>query len=91
MTDYSTKATNFIQKLSEGYQSFSYKKADGTTRSANGTTKLSEIPESARSTVTGTLNSDPNSTTISYWDKDANDWRTCKRDSLIFNDDTEAA
>lgn len=69
-------------QLSEGRATFSFTKSDGTVRQANGTTNVDLIPESSRQSAS-TLNSNPNSNTVQYWDFDANDFRQFNPNNVI--------
>lgn len=71
--------TDIVSALNEGVVSFSYKKSDGSTRTATGTTKTDLIPEGKRpSTDRNTAESQ----TISYYDTEKQDWRSFNRSSL---------
>lgn len=59
------------QKLSEGIVTFFFKKKDGTLRPANGTTKLTNIPESNHPKGTGV----PKAQTV-YFDLQKQAWRS---------------
>lgn len=74
--------TNIVTALNEGRVTFTYKKADGSTRKAVGTTQTSLIPESERAA------SNPNTTTseqVRYYDLDSKGWRSFSRASLDAN------
>jgi WYL_2, Sm-like SH3 beta-barrel fold len=71
--------TNIVTALNEGVVSFTYTKADGSTRTARGTTNSDMIPESARATTN--RNTDT-SAQVSYYDLDKNAWRSFARSNL---------
>lgn len=68
-----------IESLAEGVTSFKYRKADGSVREANGTTNMTLIPEAMRP-ATAVSTDGP---AISYFDTEANGWRSFRRDSLV--------
>ena len=71
--------TNIVSTLNEGVVSFTYKKADGSTRTARGTTKSDLIPESDRAT---TLRNTETSEQVDYYDLEKNGWRRFTRSQL---------
>lgn len=74
--------TNIDAELNGGEVSFRYTKADGTVRSARGTTNLSLMPTAAAATVSGQIN-ESNSSKVTYYDLDKNGWRSFTRANLI--------
>lgn len=80
--DRSNYMTDIVTALNEGVVSFTYKKSDGTTRQATGTTKTDLIPEGKRPT---TDRNTPSSQTISYYDTGKSDWRSFSRSALDVN------
>lgn len=68
-----------IENLSEGVVSFKYRKSDGSLREAKGTTNLNLIPEANRPATTVVTDGPA----ISYFDVDANGWRSFRRDSVV--------
>jgi hypothetical protein len=81
--------TNIVTALNEGTVSFSYRKADGSTRKATGTTKADLIPESDR--ASSNANTDT-SEQVRYYDIDSKGWRSFSRSALDQNSvKTEAA
>ncbi len=79
----SNDITNF---LSEGRVNFVYTKADGTSRTASGTTNSDLIPEGARAETKNTAASE----VVSYFDLDKNDWRSFRREGLKADSITQA-
>lgn len=71
--------TDIVTALNEGVVSFTYKKSDGTTRQATGTTKTDLIPEGKRPTSNRNT---AESQTISYYDTSKQDWRSFSRSAL---------
>ncbi len=61
-----------VQALKEGAVRFTYVKADGTVRTANGTLNPALAPESQRA---GIEQIDASSEKVSYWDMDAENFR----------------
>lgn len=70
--------TNIVTALNEGKVSFTYQKADGTTRKATGTTNTTMIPAAKVAPNPNTNES----TSIKYFDLEANDWRQFTRSTL---------
>ena len=70
--------TNIVTALNEGRVTFTYRKADGTTRKATGTTNNSLIPAAAQATSTNT----DASAQVRYYDLDRNGWRSFVRANL---------
>lgn len=75
-----------VQMLTEGATSFSYTKTDGSTRKATGTLNPDLIPENKRAGSTQPADA----TTVAYYDLDANDWRSFRKDSLVAGSATSA-
>lgn len=78
-------AQDLKKKLHEGVVSFTFKKKDGTTRTAKGTTKMDLIPEEKRP-VEKTI--DPNvvqgeTSFQTYYDIDKQAWRSFVKSSLV--------
>ncbi len=71
--------TDIVSALNEGKVSFTYKKADGSTRQATGTTNASMIPESARA---ATDSNTETSEQVRYYDLGSNGWRSFNRSAL---------
>lgn len=71
--------TNIVSTLNEGVVSFTYKKSDGSTRQARGTTNPELIPEAAR--AVNPRNTET-SEQVDYYDLDKNGWRRFSRSSL---------
>ena len=71
--------TNIVSTLNEGIVTFSYTKADGSTRQARGTTNPELIPEDAR--AVNPRNTET-SEQVDYYDLDKNGWRRFSRASL---------
>lgn len=65
--------------LNEGAVSFTFKKTDGSTRKARGTTSVNLMPESQRATVSRNT---PDSEKVDFWDLDKNAWRSFNRANL---------
>lgn len=70
---------NIVTALNEGRVTFTYRKSDGTTRKATGTTKTDLIPESARASTDANT---PTSAQVRYYDLDRNGWRSFVRANL---------
>jgi hypothetical protein len=73
---------NIVTALNEGRVTFTYRKADGTTRQATGTTKTDLIPESVRGKTNPNTET---SATVRYYDLDRNAWRSFTRAALNEN------
>jgi hypothetical protein len=71
--------TNIVSALNEGRVSFTYKKADGSTRQATGTTKSDLIP--AGDQAASNANTDT-SEQVRYYDLGSKGWRSFSRSSL---------
>lgn len=71
--------TNIVTALNEGKVSFTYKKADGTSRKATGTTNTSMIPAAD---ATGVNPNTTESAQVKYYDLDSKGWRQFSRTSL---------
>ena len=76
------KVTNIVTALNEGRVSFTYSKADGSTRKATGTTNASMIPESARASTNSNTETGEQ---VNYYDLESNGWRSFKRSALDTN------
>lgn len=66
-------------KLAGGVVKFTYRKKDGTERTATGTTKLGEIPEEMHPQGNYTTPY----TTTRYYDIDAGGWRSFVNENLV--------
>ncbi len=75
----SISVDTIVQQLAEGEATFSFRKSDGTTRTAKGTTKVDLIPEGSRAASAPAANAP----TVAFFDLDANEWRSFRRDSLV--------
>jgi hypothetical protein len=71
-------STDITTLLTEGRVTFSYRKTDGTTRKATGTTRNDLIPEDKRAETT----QDANSQTVAYYDEGKSAWRSFRRENL---------
>lgn len=72
--------TNIVSTLNEGVVSFTYKKADGSTRQARGTTNADLIPADQR--AVNPRNTET-SEQVDYYDLDKNGWRRFTRSALV--------
>lgn len=73
-------ADSLKSKLVKGDCKFTYKKLDGTLREARGTTKIDRIPEDLKPKGDNTVSR------VSYYDLDANGWRSIAEDQDILMD-----
>ena len=73
-------ADSLKSKLVKGECKFTYKKLDGTLREARGTTKIDNIPEDLKP------KGDNTALRVSYYDIDANGWRSIAEDQDILMD-----
>ena len=67
-----------VKGLAEGEVTFKYNKVDGTVRTARGTLNNNLIPEAKRA---GDAKTDGPS--VAYFDLEANDWRSFRKESIV--------
>lgn len=68
---------NIVSILNEGVATFSFKKADGSTRKARGTTNVDLMPANEQATIINNVGD-----SIQYWDLDKNAWRRFNQANL---------
>lgn len=77
----SISAKEVKNELGRHFQSFAYRKKDGSLRIAKGTLDPSIIPEDQRPAGTGTPKPD---NIVSYWDMNVEGWRAFDINSLLW-------
>lgn len=74
-----TKTVELKEMLRNGVVNFTYKKLDGTTRQATGTTRLESIPEDKHPKGTGKTADN----VVTYFDLEKEEWRSFREENFV--------